>query len=141
MTGAEIVAEARSWIGVPYRVRGRSRQGIDCLGLLVMIGRHFEIPHVDEQEYSSWPRHDHLILRRLAQHLVRLPMTETPRPGLVGCFAERTLPGHVGIFSELYGALHLVHARVSPREVCEHAWLPNSEMRLIGLFAFPGMTD
>lgn len=37
MTGADIVAEARTWIGVPFRHQGRSRDGVDCIGLPVCV--------------------------------------------------------------------------------------------------------
>jgi cell wall-associated NlpC family hydrolase len=36
---AAIVAEARSWIGVPFKLRGDSRTGIDCAQLIAQIGR------------------------------------------------------------------------------------------------------
>ena len=34
----EIVAAARDWVGVPYRHQGRTRNGIDCIGLLAERG-------------------------------------------------------------------------------------------------------
>lgn len=142
MTRDDIVTEARRWLRTPYRKRGRDVKGIDCLGLLVMIGRHFEIPHTDEQDYSDWPRSDLLIVRKLAQYLVRVPPTLTPLPGMVGCFAERRLPGHCGIFSKMHGEVHLIHARIRPASVVEESWrqMPMHELRLIGLFDFPGVT-
>ena len=35
----EIVDAARNWVGVPYRHQGRTRNGIDCVGLLLEGGR------------------------------------------------------------------------------------------------------
>lgn len=36
----QIIAEARSWVGVRYRHRGRSRRrGVDCVGLILEVGR------------------------------------------------------------------------------------------------------
>jgi hypothetical protein len=145
MTRDDIVAEARRYLNVPYHRKGRSLQGLDCLGLLVMVGRHFEVPHIDEQDYSDWPHSDHVIIKKLGQYLTpmspTLPMSQWP--GLVGIFAERRLPGHAGIFSFLRDRVHLIHARVFPSAVMEECWdqVPHSEIRLIGLFAFPGMVD
>ena len=34
-----IVAAARTWLGVPWRHQGRTRQGVDCAGLVVLVGR------------------------------------------------------------------------------------------------------
>ncbi len=36
---AKFVAAARSWIGVPWAHQGRSRAGVDCIGLVVMAAR------------------------------------------------------------------------------------------------------
>ena len=33
----DIVAEARKWVGVPYRHQGRGARGIDCVGLLIEV--------------------------------------------------------------------------------------------------------
>jgi len=32
-----IVAEARTWIGVPFLHQGRSRNGVDCIGLVLCV--------------------------------------------------------------------------------------------------------
>lgn len=140
MTRDEVQAEARKWVHVRYARKGRSRAGIDCVGFLVMVGRAFEVPHQDETEYSDWPQQDHLILRKLAQYLEPLPI-DTAKPGTIGVFAERRLPGHVGIFTEKHGVVHLVHARMPSGMVIEEPWtqVPRHELRLIGLFGFPGL--
>lgn len=139
MTREDVQAEARKWLHVPYRQKGRSRTGIDCLGVLVVVGRAFAVPH-EEHEYTDWPNPDHQILRVLGRYLTRLPTT-TALPGLVGVFAERRLPGHIGIFTERHGVPHLIHARLRPGFVLEEPWLqvPHAELRLIALFGFPGL--
>jgi hypothetical protein len=141
MTRAEIEAETRRWVGTRYQKRGRANPGLDCLGLLVMVGRHFAIPHTDIQNYSDWPRGDHLILHTLDRFLRRLQPATPLLPGMVGVFAERRLPGHTGIFSELHGQTHVIHARIYPGKVIEECWgqVPTRELRLIGLFDFPGV--
>lgn len=142
MTADEVVAAARGWLDVPYVKRGRERTGVDCLGLGVMVARELGVPHEDQVDYQLSPRADLLILRTLGRFLVRQPAAPI-RPGLVGCFAERTHPGHIGIFSRKHGRIHLIHARRLPPRVVEESWemIPRGELRLIGLFAFPGMTD
>lgn len=145
MTRAEIITEARRYLGVRYQKKGRSERGLDCLGLLVMLGRTFDVPHTDAQDYSDWPRSDHLILHTLDRYLIRQSPLTPPAlwPGLVGVFAERRLPGHTGVFSERDRRVYLIHARINPPCVIEECWdqVPRHELRLIGLYAFPGMTD
>jgi hypothetical protein len=140
MTRAEVQVEARKWLQVSYCKRGRSSDGVDCVGFLVMVGRAFEVPHQDELDYSEWPQQDLLILKKLGQFLDHLPPS-TPLPGTIGVFAERRLPGHVGIFSEKHRAVHLIHARINPGCVLEEPWqqIPRGQLRLIGLFGFPGL--
>jgi cell wall-associated NlpC family hydrolase len=140
MTRDEVVAEARRWLFVPYRKRGRTKYGLDCIGFLVVVGRAFAVPHKDEFEYSDWPQQDHMILRKLEQYLDPLP-PDTAKPGAIGVFAEARLPGHVGIFSMKHDVEHLIHARIRPGVVLEEPWrqVPRRELRLIGLFAFPGL--
>jgi cell wall-associated NlpC family hydrolase len=141
MTGDDVVGEARKWIGTRYRNQGRSERGIDCLGLLVMVGRTFNVPHTDEPSYSVAPSADHLILKRLAQYLDRLPYSTAPAVGTIGVFAEARLPGHVGFFSRKHGVVHLIHARLIPARVVEESWhaIAHDTLRLIALFGFPGL--
>jgi cell wall-associated NlpC family hydrolase len=139
MTPDEVVAEARTWIGVPYRKCGRSRTaGVDCLGLLVNVGIRFQVPHKDEPNYSEWPDPHYRILKTLSRYLRIVP--GEPRPGTVGVFANSKLPGHVGFFSELNGRLHVIHARMDVRKVAEHEFQHGrffTDARLIRLYAFP----
>lgn len=39
VTGADVVQEAKSWLGVPYRYGGTSRSGVDCSGLTLSVYR------------------------------------------------------------------------------------------------------
>jgi cell wall-associated NlpC family hydrolase len=143
MTRDEVVAEARKWLGVRYRHKGRSERGLDCLGLLVMVGRAFDIPHTDATDYSGWPRGDLLILQTLDRFLVRQPPSAA-LPGCIGVFAERRLPGHVGVFSVRHGAIHVIHASLPPpSRVIEAPWqvISRRELHLIAHYALPGMSD
>ena len=42
-----IIAAARAWLGVPWRHQGRTRQGVDCAGLVVLVGREFGLAAYD----------------------------------------------------------------------------------------------
>lgn len=51
-TREDIIAEARSWIGVPFQPMGNTRKGIDCCHFVVQVGQKlglmpsdFALPH------------------------------------------------------------------------------------------------
>jgi hypothetical protein len=143
MTRAEVVTVARSWIGTPFRPKGRSQRGVDCIGLLVMIGRALNVPHEDEQHYTDWPDPQRRMLDVFDRHLWRRPVNEPNWDGTVGVFPTfRCLPGHVGIFSTLHGVRHLIHARADQRVVLEQPYDSDprtAEMRLVARYGFPGL--
>lgn len=139
MTPDEIVAAARTWLDVPYLKRGRSRAGIDCIGLIVMQAIHWALPHHDEPHYSDWPDPRRRMLRIYARYMVRAQAGD-PLKGTVGVFAGNILPCHTGLFSESHGKPHVIHARVDVGRVVEHEWRPNDgEGRLVARFMFPGL--
>ena len=55
MTRAEIVAEAKTWLGVRWRHLGRDRNGLDCIGLLVVVANHFGQKVADRDDYRRTP--------------------------------------------------------------------------------------
>jgi cell wall-associated NlpC family hydrolase len=52
VTGADVVAEARQWIGVRYRHQGRSRDGVDCIGLPAVVRAELGLPALDVTGYA-----------------------------------------------------------------------------------------
>jgi hypothetical protein len=142
MTREQVYIEARRWLGVKFHNQGRSERGVDCVGLLAVVAQAFGIEEPALGAYSDWPRSDHFLLRRMGEHLVRVPPSAA-KPGLIGAFTQSKLPGHTGIFSLRHGQVHLIHARIIPRRVVEEPWaaVPMSELRLIALYAYPGLED
>ncbi len=42
ITGEQIVAAARGYVGTPFKLYGRDKNGIDCLGLIVCVAREVD---------------------------------------------------------------------------------------------------
>ena len=55
-----VVAAARGWIGVPYLHQGRSRSGIDCIGLVLQVAREAGIgpADLDFRRYGRMPQRE-----------------------------------------------------------------------------------
>ncbi len=113
----DIVAAARSWLGVKWRHQGRTRRGIDCAGLVVLVGRELGIATYDCTTYG---RHalGYDFLRHFAAGMTRIPL-EAVAPGDVLVFkdpAAGAYPCHCGIVSD---AQHMIHAFARWRRVVE----------------------
>ena len=147
MTRLEVQAAARTWLGVKFRHQGRSTAGLDCIGLLVMVGQHFGVPHTDYQHYTGWPDPQRRILAVLNDCLERRPAGEI-WDGTIGVFAQERLPCHVGIFSRKHGMVHLIHAMMARRVVLEEPFQQElggnavvRQFRMIRRYGFPGLED
>jgi cell wall-associated NlpC family hydrolase len=142
-TGADLAAEARTYLGVAWRHQGRSRQGVDCLGLVREVGHSFGLIDFDTRDYSRQAT-DESMLEQCRELL--LPVADGDwRVGDVPVMRFGT-NRHIGFFGDyLYGGLSLIHSYSRfPRRVVEHrfdnAWLRSHEASLLEVFRFPGVT-
>jgi len=53
---ANVVHNARKYLGVPFKMKGRDKQGLDCCGLLACVGRDCGFYVKDSMEYRSTTR-------------------------------------------------------------------------------------
>ena len=79
-TRAKVLAEAQSWLGVPYRFGGNTRSGIDCSGLTLQVFATVGV-HLPRVSYLQAKRG-----RRVA----------SPQPGDLVAFGSPA--DHVGIY-------------------------------------------
>lgn len=135
-----IVAAARSYLGVRWVHQGRSREGLDCVGLPGVVARdHLKLTRL----YESVPRDyrsisaDEAMLEWGLKNLVRVKRSEL-RPGHIAL----TMHGsqrHVGIVGNYPDGkqLTLIHAYAIARQVVEARLDSNWRSLIIGAFAFP----
>lgn len=140
MTRDEVIAEARTYVAsaTPWRNRGRTRQGVDCVGLLCVVADRFEQPYTDLEAYSRLPNGDHLVEHLKNQLvLVRPPL----KRGMVVVLRDNHLPCHVGILGERHGRLTLIHSTLERRRVVEEAWHGFWETQFRCALDYPGVED
>ncbi len=138
---AQALAEARRWIGTPYRHQGSCRgAGCDCLGLLrgiwrTLYGAEPEAVPPYERDVAKTPLAGALM--RAARQYFREIDRNAARPGHVLLFAAE--PGgparHCAILSQ-HG--RIIHAYWR-RSVCETVLTPWWQRRWVGAFAFPDL--
>ncbi|XBQ16278.1 MAG: NlpC/P60 family protein [Oceanicaulis sp.] len=136
---ARVLAEARGWIGTPYRHQASAKgAGCDCLGLVrgvwrAVIGPEPETP---PPYTADWAERDGAETLLHAAGRLLVP-TGAAEPGDVLLFRFR--PGvpakHCAIVSGPGRMIHAWHGRA----VCETALCPWWRRRIAGVFAFPDL--
>lgn len=85
--GSIIVANARSWLGVPYLFGGTTRSGVDCSGLVLNVAEESGIKGCPRTSEAQWLWCEHIRADQVgAGDLVFFVGAEIDPP-----------PGHVGI--------------------------------------------
>jgi NlpC/P60 family putative phage cell wall peptidase len=136
-----IIAEARRWIGTPYRHQASVRShGCDCLGLVrgvwrACIGPEPEQPGAYAPDWAEATGQE--TLQAAALRHMRPVAVEALTGGCVVLFRWRAdcVAKHVAILTDDATMIH-AHDGAS---VCEVAFAPWWRRRLASGFAFPGV--
>ena len=133
--GLDVVMEARGYLGVRWLHQGRSRDGLDCAGLVVAVGtvcRGLDCPLPDYPRASR----DEQMLDLAHQHLQPVAKADM-QPGdvvVLGFEKQR----HMGILGDYpYGGLSLIHAYLPNRKVVEQRLDDLWAARIKQAFRFP----
>lgn len=115
---AQILREAKTWIDVKFKKGGRDRLGVDCVGLLVNVGRACGYTIRDTIEYSFSPEPAKFIDLVYGQTNAADP--NDLRVGNLLLFRQSVFPMHTGILSkDHYGRLSVINANAIERRVVE----------------------
>lgn len=112
-TGAEIVSAARKYLGVRWRHQGRSSLGVDCLGLLVLVGKDLGLESRDTTDYARLPDGARL-MRELDEQLTRVAEHQA---GDILLMRFNSSPQHLAIKTDI----GIIHAYAQARKVVEHS--------------------
>jgi hypothetical protein len=116
--------------------QGRTRRGIDCAGLLVVVAHELGLTTYDTTAYGRYPRNGELD-QHLSEHC--LPWAGAITAGLVAEMSMRREPRHVGlIVPYVLGGFALLHSATG-LGVVEHRLSPAWERRIAKLYALPGV--
>src|SRR5688500_4795322 len=111
----DIVAEAKTWMGTPFKHQGRVKGlGVDCVGLIIGVAHTFQLTKFDYTNYSYTP--DGFLMRQLLdQHLQSIAIQEA-KAGDIMLMRFDVAPQHLAILSD-YG---MIHAYAQVRRCVEH---------------------
>lgn len=134
----EINAEARKWLGVKFKKGGRDRFGVDCIGLLVNVGRNCGLEIEDTVQYSFEPEPEKFSELVYGQTDPR--SFKDMKPGLLVLLRQTIFPMHTGIISrDNYGRLSIINANLRERKVVEQQ-LGDWDDLIIAIRSYKGLT-
>ena len=148
-TRADVVAEARRWLGTPFHHQARLRGvGCDCGGLVggVAVSLGLVDPRwgaaTFDVEFAGYGRQPHAgLLRIVCDRFMRAIQTVEAQPGdvLLMSFAGGA-PQHLGIIADYrHGGHSLVHALATAGRVVEHRLSPAWRGKAVAAYSLPGV--
>ena len=138
---ADIITEARRWVGTPFKHQGRRRgRAVDCAGLIIGTGLATgAIDGYKEIGYGRQPNPERMG-GHLNQWMELIPVSEA-RDGDVYWF-RFIQPMHVGFASTLPdGRAGVIHAWQDIGRCVEHGLDDTWRRRIVAAFRFHGVTD
>jgi NlpC/P60 family putative phage cell wall peptidase len=134
MQREEIVEEARKWLGTPFHHMGRVMgHGVDCYGVVEMVGRSLGVHIPDDIVYSRIPDEKELIAY-MDQYAVRVPL-EQAQAGDIIIVPYQFRMRHMAILTDK----GMLHAYEPLGKVVEHA-IDNKWRRMFRrAYQYPGV--
>jgi len=143
-----IIAEARRWVGTPYRHRAaRLGIGVDCVGLIRGVAEATGVRTLSDAEwkpfetYSRTPNPEKM---RQAMELFLEPSDVSAKiiaPDAFVCWLawREHLPMHVGFAAALDGRRTLIHAALPIGQCVEHGFTDEWLSRVNSWWRLPGV--
>jgi cell wall-associated NlpC family hydrolase len=135
----DIIQEALSWRDVPWKHQGRTRSGLDCAGLIVLVGRALNLIDYDYLVYTRHTNQDKF-LQHFRKVLIEKPVKDR-QPGDVLLFRDGVQSCHSGIFAPIYNSPGIIHAYAKRRKVVHDTLTPEVLKKMTYCFEFPNMTE
>lgn len=136
----DIVEAARGYLGTPWLHQGRTRLGVDCAGLVIVVARDLELSNYDTIDYQRRTTGQEF-LRHFQANMRRLPIQDA-RPGDVMLFRDKQYPCHSTILGEKDGCTTIIHAHALRRKVVEdYLHQGDWQQRRVAAFRFHGIEE
>lgn len=151
-TRADVVAEARRWIGTPFVHQQRQRGvGCDCVGLVAGVAIALGLLPADwwareaAPEFGGYGRMPArgLLERGCARWMRQLGAPQAAQPGDVLLMSYAAEPQHLAIVADYRGGAtqSVVHALSVIGRVTEHRLAAAWRARVVAAYTLPGLVD
>lgn len=138
VTREQIVVEARKWLGVRWRHQGRTKYGLDCVGLIIKVAHSLDIFDFDVTNYDR-RAYAHMFLKTFKEKMIQKPIIQM-LPGDVLIFRTHTEPHHTGIVTEKNGYPYIIHTSPMRTRTIEESLTFNAEF-MVACFKYPGVIN
>lgn len=135
---SDIVNLARTWIHTPYLHQGRTRQGIDCAGLVIRIFQDEGLTDYDVNGYSRTP--SDAMMRRVLKDICVEVLFDQLKPTDIMHMSFERQPRHLAIVT-MINPIRILHADSEAGEVVEHLLDNKWKTRFRGAYRVPGVED
>ena len=138
ITRQMIIDEARTWLKVRWRHQGRTKYGIDCAGLVILVGHGLSLSEFDTTNYSRHGFQQEFV-KMFREHMDEKPVTQR-KPGDVLLFRDNTYPCHAAILTMKAGVEYIIHTSPKRRGTAEEP-LNQVTDKVTHCFAYRGVQD
>lgn len=128
---------AREYLGTPFRHRGRTETGLDCLGLLVIVAQRQGLTVFDKKVYGREPWKDGL--REGLVENCGPPIDEDLAPDqilLMQLHADEG-PAHVALVAPHEYGIGMIHTWAAAGKVVEHRMDDRLKKMIVEVFRWP----
>jgi cell wall-associated NlpC family hydrolase len=134
MTADDIIAAARSALGVPFRHQGRSVEtGLDCAGLVCHVAKTLGIAHNDRTDYARTPGRGEIERMLNEERSIMTVLNRAPGDILLMRFSRN--PAHLAIFT----GDNIIHSYETVGRVVEHRLDSAWASRIVSAYRFVGV--
>lgn len=116
-TREQVVNAARTYLGVKFRMYGRDRTGLDCVGLLYCVASDLGFSPENFTDYTTAP--ESVKLQKMLDKYTYAVGHNPPRTGQVLKLRQYIFPMHVGILVVDGARLSVINANMSRKKVVE----------------------
>lgn len=131
MNKIDFVKEARSYLNTPFVHAGRSKFGMDCVGLITVVANELGIMDYDNIEYGGVVE-EAVLKANIERYGYEIPFTEIDIGDTV-LLGTQEYAHHVAIVTSL-NPLSIIHASPTIGKVVEHRFDERWMKKLISVY-------
>jgi hypothetical protein len=134
-----IVEEARKLLGTRWKHMGRTENGIDCVGLIITVGRRLGLHDYPDDVTYTRQSMGHDLIQPFVRHGERVPNLIGLKDGDILIMKDMLFPHHTGFLASTGDTKTIIHACVFRGAVVEDTMVEDDWKKVITAFRFKGL--